>query len=51
LVGFEVRDVVESLVDVFVEEPEIGCPVIGKEWTRSRAVLQENKGHEGRGRV
>ena len=40
---------VESPVDVFVEEPEIGCPVVCKEWACGSAVLGENKNIEGRG--
>ena len=51
LVGFEIGDVVESLVDVFVEEPEVGRPVVSKEWTCNRAVLQDDQKHEGRGAV
>ena len=49
LVGFKVRDVIESLVDVFVEVPEIRCPVVDKEWSRGRSVLHENKRREMRG--
>ena len=49
LAGLEVRDVVEGPVSVFVEEPEVGCPVVGKEWSSGRAVLQEGKRHEKRG--
>ena len=30
LVRFEVEDVDESPIDVFVEEPEILCPVVAK---------------------
>jgi hypothetical protein len=41
--------VVESLGDVFVEEPEIGCPVVDKEWACDCAVLREDESHEGRG--
>ena len=42
LVVLQVRDVVESLGNVFVEEFEVGCPVVGKEWARSRAMLQRS---------
>ena len=46
---FEVGDAVESPIDVFIEEPEIGCPFVGKEWTRDSAVLGENKSLERSG--
>jgi hypothetical protein len=40
--------VVESLADVFVEEPEIGRPVAGKECARDLTMLQKDEKHEGR---
>ena len=40
---------VESLADVFVEEPEVRCPVVDKEWARNCAVLREGESREGRG--
>ena len=40
---------IKSPVDVFVEESEIGRPVVSKEWTRGSAVLGENKSVERRG--
>ena len=48
LVGFEVGYVDESPVDVFVEEPEVRCPIFDKERSRGCAVLQENEGRQGR---
>ena len=39
---------VESPIDVFVEEPEVGSPVVSKEWTRSCAVLRDDQRHEGK---
>ena len=48
LVGLEARDVVESPIDVLVEEPEIGCPVVDKEWTGGSSVLS-GKCHETSG--
>jgi hypothetical protein len=39
LVGLKTSDVVESPVDIFVEESEIGCPVVGKEWTCGCSML------------
>ena len=47
LVGLETRDVVESPVDVLIEELEIGCPVVGKEWMSDCSVLW-GKCHETR---
>jgi hypothetical protein len=47
LIGFEVGDVVESLADVFVEEPKIRRPVVGKERARDLTVLQKDERHEG----
>ena len=41
---------VKSPIDVFIEEPEVGCPFVDKEWTRSGAVLA-GKSHETRGTV
>ena len=48
LVGVEIGDVVESPIDVFVEEPEIGCPIVGKEWTCDQAMLPDNQELAGR---
>lgn len=48
LVGFQTGDVVESPVDVFVEEAKIGCPVVGKEWACGCSMLQA-KSHKTKG--
>lgn len=41
----------ESLVDVSVKEFEIGCPIVGKEWPRGRAMLRESQRHQEKGMI
>ena len=49
LVGVKIGDVVESPIDVFVEEPEIRYPIVGKEQTCGCTMLPDNQEPAGRG--